>query len=765
MSNEIRLKFDFISYTAIFIILLILCKFDFLAFLWLFFVPGICILFLWGKDIIKYFFTAFPLSFLVTVFPIYYLTRLQIAVPHQLIFFIPLVFLIVSYIKIRYLKIKFILEKANQSKIFYLILTLIIILTFIIYNPLIYRDAIPLTTSSMYLHAAELIHNSLLTENKVPVWDKYFFSGGQFLYGRSFLLASLPAFTSLLSGSPVYKNLNLVNFFLIVLVILCYYNLLNALSNKKLINLVLSFFVIITPKFYTDIFNNALKAADIFYLILVLYLIIKFIDNKREPELLGITIAMWIMTNYTVFYVISFSIAIIFLVNLMFSNNKKDFIKDILKIAAPVILICSCWWLPYLFYNKYIPIEYPEADWQKPLSSLKEFFIKAAALSYTDNFNEMSYTSMTPFLFFGGLLSINFLLFKFKFNDKKIVAIFILIISQILFIISEIYHFDYLIPFRPYLRGLFVITFSPLPLIFICALSLGLSTLVDIIPQNKKKNALIVIVIILFLVEVPSVYFAKKSVSNYITETAMVSDASFKDIYNVVANFPGDGRFIEYGIFGPAIIPAIVKWTNKSAASGYEFQMLATKRYYENIIYMQEASFDYLQKNASPQKVFDLYKKYHVKLVIMNLCSLNGYDAFKRSVQPMPENYSLYYNNSCIFILLPILNSSFIEQGGIGLNYKRESNIIYMNSISNESIIVKEGYFPKWHAYQNGEKLKVTMTDEGLISIENSSPGIVELRLDNSLPEYISFVMAMIYLIFLTILIIYKNLNIRLNEG
>ncbi len=734
-----------------------------LKFAYILVIPGYYLLTLFTKyDFNKKVLFSIPLSLILYVYPYFIITRIGLSLSIYLYLIIPALMIIHLIIK----GINFELKLKVSTTTIMLLLSLIVLS--IIYYPYFNRNAIPLTEAVNEFRAVNAVRESIISKGVVLHWNEDLFGGTQYFYIGPPLTTLTTAFLSVIPTEQLYQTFNLTYVMMITYLLFTSYMLYRKLRVSKGASIIMSTLVISVPLVVGEItYSGNLTSPYMFSLYpLALYGFTDLFNKVGKKDLIinAITLSSFFLTYHFMFIYYLYPAL---LTTLLFIKSKRVFNNSLIYYGISGLIILS-WVVHSLFLSSYVEIMGYEGDWNKPLSSFSEFLHYIA--NNGDGIIGERTVTMTPLFFYGGMIS-TLLLYK---SDKKLFLFFVLLF---LLIISELSPIHKLIPLRAKYYNAYRFWFAMIPI-----MALGIARLSDL----TKKWFTPIIILLLFS---GMIIQSATNVDEWLRERAVISEESFKPLFDLISN--REGRSTVFGIFGPGIQPAIPYWTGKPIYAGYNYERYGTKEYYNKLVIpVTKASMDFINNDANPVRIYNSFMKSMTNTIIYYTCSDKGFNALNKTLQY--NNYQLIAKGDCVVILG--LNSSFAESVYLsnatnelknesmniingyklvfplidekGINYTNQVTTLNISEYKTNStplvykkvndyylinapkgyVLVKEAYFPTWHAYNNDE-LRIIESFNGLIIIDNTRDGVIKLINKPHPVEYLSLIIFIISLV------------------
>lgn len=228
-----------------------------------------------------------------------------------------------------------------------------------------------------------------------------------------------------------------------------------------------------------------------------------------------------------------------------------------------------------------------------------------------------------------------------------------------------------------------------------------------------------------------------------------------------------NGRFITYGTYGTTLHPVFSIIYNVPTNGVGFWQGQHTDIYITRLTNIHNWS---VPDKTNTEELFKLFKMTYTNNIFIAFCQ--G-DTFGESGKEVIMRFSackkcefsdLKKSSSCE--VMAILDSNFIDGSNIipteanydsltleKVEHKRKNpEEILIKNPKSKYLFVKEEYFPRWHAFQEGAgEVPVTMSDLGLMVVENRNGNNILLKYEIFLWEKILFLISigsMVVLIF-----------------
>ena len=216
------------------------------------------------------------------------------------------------------------------------------------------------------------------------------------------------------------------------------------------------------------------------------------------------------------------------------------------------------------------------------------------------------------------------------------------------------------------------------------------------------------------------------------------------------------GRTIVYGWYYTAVLPSLNVMNIPVPSHGY--QQGQHTDIFENKLFDKNTFSTYRDQSAN--ETIWLLNRSYIKHIWFNLCHPGGKDAYEKLKDKIK---AVFYDKQCSAIC-ELENTGFAvdteDDKNIDFEIKSPSEIMLKGDFEDDNtILVKEEYFPRWKAYDDeGKELDIKMSDDGFIEIISSETGDILLVHKPLLPEKITGIIT-----FVSILIIMFGL-IRLEK-
>jgi len=235
------------------------------------------------------------------------------------------------------------------------------------------------------------------------------------------------------------------------------------------------------------------------------------------------------------------------------------------------------------------------------------------------------------------------------------------------------------------------------------------------------------------------------------------------------SSFNWSSRLIYYGTRVSSIYSAFNIFAHAST-NGRDF----SQGQHTNInmrLSRSEYTGEILPTSISEGDAVKLFRMTNTNYILFNTCYAPGVDSFIKfsSCENCKFKEKIIFSN-CLHVL--VLDSSFLEGSNIipteanydslnleKVDYTRKNpEEILIKNPKSKYLFVKEEYFPRWHAFQEGiGEVPVTMSDLGLMIVENKNGKDIALKYELFLWEKLLFLISIGSMV---ILIYYPNENL-----
>jgi len=779
---ELKVK---INHLLVIGFLLVMLKLFLLKFIYLMIIPGFCILLLVTKwDFKKTLLLSLPVSIILYIYPYFLITRSLFAISPWVYFIVPALLLLVGWQK-GLLKLSF-NQSINLKELAFTLLPLIIMT--VIYSPYAWSGNVSLTAGSNVLLFIKGVAESVSNYGVIPLWNEAEYAGSHYFYTYPPLAHVGTALLNVIPTETIKYMINLTIFALYIYMMFAVYMLLSYLGLRRdsaLLGVIIMIGVPILAGEPT--FSGNITMAYMFSLCpAAIYGFINIFKktSAREVILYSICLGAFMTVYHYIGYFVILPALATSLLYIIFSRERKTYLKNSLIFFAVFALLFGAWFIRYYALSEYVTIFGWEGSWNVPLSDFGEFLSYIAATgTEADAYKQV--ITFTPLFFWFGFVA-SFLIFRYAkgkllFKDKD-KLFFVMFGLTFFLIISEIFPLGQLLPLRS--NYYFVFKFwAVLVPFFALAIARVYENITDVV---KNKSAVFLVILIMFM---PMIVMSAGNVSSWLVETAIINDSNLGGLVDVVSQLPG--RVALFGGFGPALNPAISNWTGQQMMMGYGFQRHSSRLVYENVLLnFTDASMDYIKPNISTVRLYNSFQVTGTNTILLFTCTENGINAANTIIQY--PGYNLLVDDNCIAILtlnqtsprVELVNLTKVDDslkplvldavGGyrVVMPYHNLSDEEYAYSIIDVPLdspvislaysyntdgsiglnakpgwlLFKEAYFPTMHAYQDGRELVIEPTYEGMTLIKSLSSSPITIK---RLPHYSEVIGLLIYLVFL----------------
>lgn len=761
------------------IILLIFFRLYLFKAIFLLVLPGFCILALLSRmSFEKKLLFSVPLSMMIFIYPYFLITRTGIAIqPHLYFLLIPLALLALC-LKKKVFSIEYSKSFNLQTAIFGLTLLTIF---FIIYNPYSFKEALPLTAGSNDFFTALRIYDQTLEKGVISTWSSSLYSGNHDFYTYPPLAKITLVSLWLLPTESLGMTYNLTILFLYGFMLYATYCLLRFLKLGSNASLLGTCLMIAVPHLAGEVTFSGNFTSPFMYALapVAIYAMLSIFNDKPHSSIKAVLLyacainAFALSYHYNAYFLLLAG-ALACITGLLINKNKKITIRNLMLLLLFTLGFFLSWFVRYIEATPFVILVGWEGNWNTPLSSINEF-LKYIAQDTSDDMLTSIFTFSSLF-FYLGLVSSILLIRRNKektFIERSDLITLVFTLSLLFLFIVEIFPFHTLIPLRNNYYKVFRYFGTILPF-FAFGIARLYETLNNYLSQKLKSKYLGVITYFVFILIFSQVIITSaNNVFSWLSEEAVIKQENFNSLYDLLKTGP-DGRVIIFGSFGPAINPAVSRWAERSLFAGYNFQRHATKLIYNHsVLPITDASSDYL-KNVSAIYAFNTWQKSFTNNLVIFTCTEKGVNSYNEIIKL--NNYSVLGQAECLGIINPIPLSNYAEEvvlskvnesqnrdlviqdimnkedgwkvvftsdekpeeyytnivnddniSGLNLltsplffNIRSDTEIIIQNP-KQGFILVKEAFFPTWHAYQDGKELSVFPSYEGYSIIKSES--------------------------------------------
>lgn len=603
-----------------------------------------------------------------------------------------------------------------------------LIIGFLIFVPLALTyyfptDGLPQTDGSVHYFNLWFMKANLESTGQIPNWNLFWYNGSPIyrfypplFYWFALLVSYLPL--------ELHQTFNLTIALSFVILSFSTYFLAKALKFSTLTSLLVAFLVVISPRLMinTTFSGTVANTLAISIFPFALGFLIKTIqENKNSYKILaGIFSALVMLSHHQTGYYLLYIFGAIFLYYLFL--GKLENWKSLLSIFAIVSLvfvgITSFWIFPAIMEFNQLNLLFVAT----PLDPIKVIF-EPINENCSPVGNYWCIKSLgTEFSILGiiglilGLVGFSKLNGKINLRfDKKYLLIVIWFFVSLLLFLSNILGFDKFLPFGNSLD------YDRMALNLILPLSLS----IGVILERTEKHRLILFIVLLIIF---SRFFFVSYIDggNYLFEGTPVPDKTeFSYAYEFMKT-QEIGRVAIFGFYpigplaGIPIATGLPMVAGSYVQSSKSFDKLGGKidpTWNANL-------FSEVDKNKFYKIMNDTYTKY----VFVDVCD----DIGKKGKEIFMDNFiEIFSYNSTKFCLEILKNDMTVYYTDPPVSIGRSSSEeIQFYNVKEESLLVKESYYPHWHAYCNNQQLKVDETDNNMMLIHTTDCNKLELRFE-----------------------------------
>ncbi|MEK6981916.1 MAG: hypothetical protein AABX38_03205 [Candidatus Micrarchaeota archaeon] len=637
---------------------------------------------------------------------------------------------------------------------------LIILVTTLAYQGLLNETSIPRTDAMEYLAKISFVEKSLRFDDQIFSWyDKQQLGYPIFTFDPllSFIFCGVLAF---LSGASLIKIFNIIFLFFMIFLTLGVFLLARSIFKNDLLALLCAIIFIATPSITLNalyVGNYKLFAAYA-AMPLALHFIYKILSrDEQAKQILGLLFAYIFLSHSSVFIPLIILATLAVFIYHFFKEGLIIFISFIETLHALIkpigifLLFTLFFILPIFIYGPYISKSFQQPEVQSIPDLAKTIYSVIIAPLFTEPLLNEQKGSLSVGVLYGVFVILSFIVlaFDYKKNNQNIVHgitiafvicwIVIFLLSNYVSIVAKtLVGFDRMAPFFA---------------LFYCVLITYLFyRAYNLTAANPIAGYVIIILAIAF-------------VSNYIIITNQKSflyvneDSLYTQVYEygnftskVFGSLPG--RQTTYGLFSPSLQPMFTI-ANNISTNGLGFVQGQHTDIYLSRMTDVKNSWG-VPNQTSAKEIFKLFKLTDVRNIYVDTCTAGG-QTFVKKFQNCDECKFTKIDDISDCYILAFLDGSFAEgfstiptennygtiaSANVATNRVNPQQINIL-APSSKYILVKEEYFPNWHAYQNGiGEVKIQESDIGLMIVENVNGKNIQMKYELALWEKLLFLIS-----------------------
>lgn len=634
---------------------------------------------------------------------------------------------------------------------------LIILSVTLAYQGLLNEKSIARTDAMEYLAKISFVEKSLRFNQQIfPWYDKQQLGYPIFTFDPplSFIFGGVFAF---IAGGSLIKVFNIIFLFFMIFLTLGVFLLARLLFKNDLLAVLCAIIFISTPSITLNalyVGNYKLFAA---YAVmpLALYFGYKIIENQgANKEIFALLCAYIFLTHSSVFIPVIIFVGLAIFINSLLNQNLTIFVSLLEVVRAlllPVmvfLLLTIFFILPIFIYGNYTSkrtFEFGSVD------VIQSIIVPL----FTEPAIDEKIGTLSTGIFYGIFVLLGSILLCYKLLQGKQT------------------------PLNPTVGFFFVFILCWIIVIILSSfVSIISKTLVGI-DRMIPFFALFYSVIIVFLFE--KLYHTKFFTANVFTLALVLAVLAFIVNYSIITNqksflyvnedslytqvyeygnftskfFNGlPGRQTTYGLFSPSLQPMFTI-ANNISTNGLGFvQGQHTDLYLSRMTDVKNSWG--IPNQTSAEELFKLFKLTDVRNIYIDTCTIGG-QTFVRRFQNCDNCKFIKIDDISDCYILAFLDGSFAEgfsslpkENNYGIipsvnvpTKRLNSDQIDILSPSSKYILVKEEYFPNWHAYQaDYGEVKIQESDIGLMIVENINGKSIEIKYEIPLLEKVLFLIS-----------------------
>lgn len=599
------------------------------------------------------------------------------------------------------------------------VIFLLILVPAIVASPLLYRF-LPRSDGPAHFFKIWLLRYELDNYGKVFDWNPFWYGGHPLFRFYPPMSYWITAALSYVVPLQLYQVFNLMIFISYILLSFSTYYLSRILKFSKISSLTISIIVIVSPtlaSFYSFVGVFPSIIAFSFVPLALAFLIKTFDEGEiRYFILTALLLSIIILTHHiTAYFTIMLFILIFIFKTLQFGYKKfKTTLIYSLIILGISFLLTSFWTVPLILESQYS--NFINTFALNPFKILFTPLSKGCIEFYC-------LRSLGPEFVIFGLLGIvlsffHFSIkngdfsFKFRFEKNYIFISLIFLLNLLLLII----------PFLGFNKLAFGIDISNERFVLYLILSIALLCGV-VIEKLRRYPKFLIIVSVIFLI-----IFSHYGYISYTRNYELLSDSSTvsysenaKVLYDFIRS-QDEGRMEIYGTFRPLASSVIPILTQRQVITGWYHESDLT---YDTILSKIEepdlGNAEFLDK-ISEEEYFEILDEGFVRYILINLCSVEG----EKVKTVLSKKFNVIYSYDECFKILENNKTYFTVPD---LEWKRispEEIIIY--NVPETALLVKESYYPHWHAYCGNKEFSTQPDKYGMITVSSENCAKLYLR-------------------------------------
>ncbi len=614
------------------------------------------------------------------------------------------------------------------------------------WGTLLQGNKLPLTDQVVHQSYIRTYKETIENYNRYPYWTSEYSQGFPLKMFDSPVYYERVVLNWMLLPGNATLHMNYYNFFCFFILLIGLYALVRRLGWSKIAALVTITLFMINPVLASKCgYSGDMKEQSSFALLMPLLIVFLLLLKERKLKyaiLLGVVVSAYYMTNFVPLIAHGVMMVIFFLLYKI--KEKKLFKKELISYGVLVFVVL--FFVSFRLIPMALSLEYTTSGrWSFDYRSnffqqiIKPMFSQPKPMTYTHNMG----------LWFGIAAVLGMVLSLRKFWSKE--NYLLLGFWGMLLL--------YLVPVLNYPMN--KVTSHRLIFITLMIFSMFIARIFDLV-KGKLKYAVPLLFVFLFVIYTPTTL---KQTDAWVNEQAQ--NGMFQEYYLALDQL-GPGRLINYGIFCYATEPIIPVLSEKlwmishTTAIGartipqYELKdgsesalntdynmtyivnrMRTTFTRYVMVIkdprrkgpqtyqsFKQYLSNDSLVIDNEQAAVFVIPDSNYIEKVVPVSTQLT-----RKEIYSAPGGWKVHVLNSSDYILESIEQVSEVPKPQpLEYTIVEPGHMEIYGLFKGEWVLVKDHYFPTWHAYQDGKELEIQESNLGILLIKSESGNTITLK-------------------------------------
>lgn len=714
-----------------------------------------------GIDFIERFLLSIPLSMLFLI-PLNWISDAQLLPINNITIIIILIILpiFLSLLNIKYFKKSINKTTFSLAKLGMKLFTVAIILAivFFMWSPLLQGSMLPLSdavvTQAFILNYVEGIQEA----NKIPLWTTVL-SGGYpiSLFDSYFYYERVATIHILTPSTNITFDQNSVSFIAALAIGLGIFCLAKRFGMNSFLSILSVIFFMINPFLANKYgYSGDMKeffGFSLFPIMLILFII--FLKKKQHLKVVALIAAMYYFSHSIGMAVHAFILILFFLLYKVILDKRITLseAKGLVGFGMVFFLLILFNLIPFVLNSEYTSPE----EWGMGSTDLSKDIRDNVIMKMFKDAVPGRYTNFTgKFFTLLGILGIIVLVFKDRANLQNILLLSFVILVTMMIILPQN-------PILGFLTSDRIKTF----LVLIFALFIP-----RIYQLSKRIEFRIILTLVLIVFTVKYATMTGTMINNWVHESSV--SGTFKNQYAVLDQ-RGPGRVVMYGAFSFGLEP-IIPFMSENLGMITHTHTVAARTNPQSEF--KDGSESKLNLNYNISYILNRMRTTFTKYIFIFKCDPGRQGGVtEQQLEPYtnpPFSLERVLTEQCV-TLYEIPKTNYVESVGISqiniprddvyaavegwkvygfleptdvydyeinsvddinkitdpavynYNFESQDHLVIFGPFAGEWIIVKDHYFPRWHAYMNDEELIIKESNLGTMLIKTKSGQRIDL--------------------------------------